>query len=372
VLAFQLQQYGAALATLFPLYAAVDALDDFLSVKTCLLLGEVYLALRMRAELRALLNQLEGSCVFNSILKDTPVNSYFIPLMLGAYVSECSATAVNVHEYHFLLCILKARSHLLDNETEPAKKLLIEGEDSWNTISEEHYPPDLFKLMSLQKLAMTYYISAHVAYGEGNMNRTINLMHDVQNNGNYLLGDSQAHPSCQPAMQKITHPVYHFNNLACVHIRLGRPRLARLYLSKAMNTLAKASPVNAKKPFEVVSYHASQRKAEILYNSALALLKSHKPTQALNCLSDISALFHKKPLYWYRIAECYVQLHLQKLEQGRRDMISDVVSESKNGSYILPAKYIYKFQEDQEKKLEGFLEMSAKCLKNALSLTEDE
>ena len=204
------------------------------------------------------------------------------------------------------------------------------------------------------------------------MNATLQNLNQAQIEILPLLGDKQSHPSCIPSRERLSHPIYHYNNLGCIHLRLGKPRLSRFYFSKALETLKPHTPVDMTKPLCTVTYHSSQRRADLLYNSALALLNSSKPKQALECLSEISALMQSKPLYWYRIAECYVMIYLKNLAAGRREMMSDVCLAQIGKKYNLPAKFSYTFKEEEEKDLENPLEQAAMCLRNALSLCKED
>ena len=126
-------------------------------------------------------------------------------------------------------------------------------------------------------------------------------------------------------------------------------------------------------PFHAVTPHSSLRRVELLYNNALGFLSSYKPNQALDCLIEIAPLKHKSAIFWYRLAESYVQLYINNLEIGRMKMLSDICVEERNKLYLLPSKHVYSFQQDEyEARDDNYLEHAIRALRNALSLVKDD
>ena len=293
-------------------------------------------------------------------------------LLVGAWVEETPVEDINRAEYWFVVNVLKCKYHLRLGESEPAKKALAQADIHWGRVQPRTYDPDLYKSLYTQQIAVRNYLIAEIAYTEGNMIATLQQLNQAQIEILPLLGERQAHPSCIPSRERLSHPIYHYNNLGCVHLRLGKPRLARFYFTKALETLNPHVPVDISKPLCTVTYHSSQRRADLLYNSALALLNSCKPKHALECLQEISSVMQNKPMYWYRVAECYVMIHLKTLAAGRREMMSDVCYSQMSRKYNLPAKVVYAFKEEDEKESENPLEQAAMCLRNALALCKDD
>lgn len=372
VLLFYKENYGAALSYLVSLRDNLEMLSEYIGIKACILLTETYIAMDMRSEARSCIERLENHEAFVSYLKDSPKLRYFAPLLVGAWIEETPQEDVNAAEYWLIVNILKCRFHLMLSESEPAKKALAHADIAWSRITSLHYDSELFKTLQTQQIAIRNYLIAEIAYTEGNMNATLQQLNQAQIEILPLLGEKQAHPSCIPSRERLSHPIYHYNNLGCVHLRLGKPRLSRFYFTKALETLKAHTPVDVSKPLCTVTYHSSQRRADLLYNSALALLNSFKPKHALECLQEISPLMQSKPLYWYRVAECYVMMHLKILAAGRREMLSDVCLSQTGKKYFLPSKVNYAFKEDEEKEQESLLEQAAMCLRNALSLCKED
>lgn len=162
------------------------------------------------------------------------------------------------------------------------------------------------------------------------MHRTMTLLLEIQG--------VEIHPSLKTGQLLAL-----YNNLGCIHLRLQKPHLARLYLSKAMALVRNDQAVSFRNPAHAVTPHSSLRRVELLYNNALGFLSSYKPKQALDCLMEIAPMKHKSAIFWYRLAESYVQLYLNNLENGRMKMLSDICVEERNKLYLLPAKYVYSF-----------------------------
>jgi len=75
----------------------------------------------------------------------------------------------------------------------------------------------------------------------------------------------------------------------------------------------------------------------------------------------------KKSIYWYRIAQCCVNIHLENLAEGRSTMLNDLVVSNEAGKIVLPCKELYNFRDEDENRV-GCLVYAVKCLKNALIL----
>ncbi|CAG9315427.1 unnamed protein product [Blepharisma stoltei] len=373
VLSFYLEHYGAVLQYLTPLCSSLDCIDDYISIKISFLRIETYLAMELKEEANAALETLEKSGIYSSVLKLNPEKGIFHPLIIGSWVDDKSSDELSEGEYWFATNVLRCRYHLLLSEAEPAKKALNEAEQNWVTkVKSENYDPEMFAMLASQYFAIKNYLNAEIAYTEGNMNSTLQHLNRAQLEILPVLGDRQSHPSCQPSKEKLSHPIFHYNNLGCIHLRLGKPKLARFYFSKACGTLRNQTLIDSSKPLATITHYASQRRGELLYNSALSFINSHKPKQALDCLHEIASIMQGKPLFWYRAAECYVMLSLQGLEIGRREMLSDICMSQNDKKYVLPSKVTYIFKDEDEKVQEGPLEKAIKCLRNALTLCKDE
>lgn len=372
VLSFYLEHYGAVLQYLTPLCSSLDCIDEYISMKICILRTETLLAMELTSEASRCLEILENPALYSSVLKLAPEKSVFHPIILGSWVDDRPIDEISEGEYWFVTYVLRCKLHLLQAEAEPARRCLSEAESNWSKVKADHYYPIIFPLLQAQYLAIKNYLSAEIAYTEGNMNSTLQHLHKTQIEVLPILGDKQSHPSCQPSKEKLSHPIFHYNNLGCIHLRLGKPRLARFYFSKALSTLKNQSHIDTSKPLHVISHYASQRRGDLLYNSALAFINSHKPKQALDCLHEIASIMQAKPMFWYRTAECYVMIALQNLEIGRREMLSDVCLSFQDRKYILPSKLTFTFKDEDEKIAEGPLDRALKCLRNALTLCKDE
>ncbi|PAA72892.1 hypothetical protein BOX15_Mlig030377g1, partial [Macrostomum lignano] len=125
------------------------------------------------------------------------------------------------------------------------------------------------------------------------------------------------------------HSLIVLNNLSCVYLRQGKPRLAQHCLRQALqcqvedcNQLIQQQSQSADETASTLSWQphtaslsmlASDRHFKLLHNLGLALLFSGRPAQAFNCLLEVANKFPGNPCLWLRLAECCVHQHQQSI-----------------------------------------------------------
>ena len=372
VLNYYDENFGRTVALLKPLYSSLDSLTDYLSIKTCFLLLQAHISLGNTRNLEQILDALTEVWTGNPVLKEQPETTHFCSLMLGTWMGSPDQIELSQAEFSSIYHFFKSIYYLMIGEGDTAKQLLGTAEEAWKRIDRAHFSPDIFGHMETQFLAAKCYIHGEIAYMEGNMSLALQCLNQGQLEILPTLKDLKSHPSCLRTSKKISHPVFFYNNLGCIHIRLRKPRLARLYFSKAYETFSNKQSIDTKSKNNTISYYSSIRRAELLYNSALALLLSNKPEKALDCLKEISGLYRTRAVFWYRMAQCYSCIYQRELEKGRLNMVSDVVVSEQRQKLYLPAKAVYKFQEQEEPEKEDPIEQATKCLRNALSFCDDQ
>ncbi|CAN0168284.1 unnamed protein product, partial [Discosporangium mesarthrocarpum] len=121
-----------------------------------------------------------------------------------------------------------------------------------------------------------------------------------------------------------TGPPY-FNNMGCLHHKLGRHHVALHYFQQALALMAEAeSGAGAGAGAGAGSGGKTRRQGspdraegkvapswacEVLYNTGLQLLLTNNPEEALRCFERSALLFYNRPCLWLRVAECGILRH---------------------------------------------------------------
>jgi len=390
LLLYQTQQYGRALRYLSPIHKKVESTEELLAIKSMLLWVQVSLALGRLSDAREGLNWLDAQLTKSSaVLQEgeeakvpvDPVAQKSVFLGGSPEESQKNARCINAKEFRLALCLLRTQLSL---STPAAYKavadLLVEARGLKDEIDLSHFPAHMEGWLRAHYEVCIGLLSAQLEYVSNNPTAALRIVTQTEQTAQSSLGSRVCHPACQPAAgAKVAYPVYYYNSLGCVHLRLKKPKLALLYFSKAYETISAQSSVEGDavaRPADAVTFYASQRRSEVLFNMGLALLASNLPGQALDCFLECGGLMKGNAKYWYRLAQCYVTQHLQTLQNAQLSHQSDLYVSQGNGVYRLPAKAVYSFEDEEERKGDksDLIEQALKSLRNALLLlpSEDE
>lgn len=351
VLAYQLQQYGRALALL----SSMKDLSDLFMIRSNFLKAEILLALDQIEILHKVLASLSIDRLEDHMKRVGP----YVPLVLGGYLDR---DQLSLHEFKFMVSFYRCRLCLAEKDFGLATKSFNEAKSLSGLILKTDYPSEIGEIVVAHIQAMVQFLSAQVAFLEAN---TAKAAQDLISAGLEL---DAAHPYSQRSDEKVAYPVALYNDLMCLHLREGKPNLARLYASKAYKTLGNIeTPKDTDKPNQCVTYFSSQKRAELTYNLALTYIQTKRPTQALTHFLEVASVYSIQPIFWYRMGQCYFLLHVQSLENERAEMKSDIYCDVRKNRYVLPAKTLYRFTDEFDNKpSETPLEKCIKCLKSAL------
>ncbi|CAL4132768.1 unnamed protein product, partial [Meganyctiphanes norvegica] len=109
--------------------------------------------------------------------------------------------------------------------------------------------------------------------------------------------------------------IMYYNNLGLVHLSLGKPTLACLYLQKALQEVQREEdqgpPPSQEEPLSHRSLYqlGSNVKPELYYNLGITLLHMNKPDKAFDFLLEVLQVHPRNPRLWLRLAECCIQVH---------------------------------------------------------------
>uniref|UniRef100_A0A165ZYX6 CCR4-NOT transcription complex subunit 10 n=1 Tax=Daucus carota subsp. sativus TaxID=79200 RepID=A0A165ZYX6_DAUCS len=143
--------------------------------------------------------------------------------------------------------------------------------------------------------SMVLFLKSQLEYARGNHPKAIKLLMASSNR------------------TEIGTSVMFYNNLGCIHYRLGKHQTSAIYFSKALST----SSVIRKEKTQNHTHtsFAADKSLLVAYNCGMQYLACGKPILAARFFYKASLIFYNRPLLWLRIAECC----LMALEKGLLD-----------------------------------------------------
>ncbi|KAL8126032.1 hypothetical protein AgCh_013358 [Apium graveolens] len=143
--------------------------------------------------------------------------------------------------------------------------------------------------------SMVLFLKSQLEYARGNHPKAVKLLMASSNR------------------TEIGTSILFYNNLGCIHYRLGKYQTSGIYFSKALST---SSVIRKEKPQNQTHGSFSLDKSLLVaYNCGMQYLAIGKPILAARCFYKASLVFYNRPLLWLRIAECC----LMALEKGLLD-----------------------------------------------------
>eukprot|EP00741_Cyanophora_paradoxa_P025740 tig00000391_g24839.t1 len=313
VLFYQAKQYGRAAALLERLFAAEAALDEALGTRVCFLLLDLYLGQGQPERAAPVLAWLERAAA--SALKVTSgeggsgaaaEEAAHAALLAGrAYRPGDSAPplAIPQPQLRFQMLLARARQHLLGGAFKAAKR---EIKSAINTYGQQ---PVLF------------FLKAHLEFNRGAHRKAIKLLAGAM--------AAPANPRQPPPASDPVYPFLYYNNLGCLHSRLGKHNAAAFYFTRALRDTEALYPHPAPAPpaaagdfglnrgaARVLPAYARDRKCEIFYNLGVQLLLGSRPALAFSCFQESAPQLYNRPSLWIRLAECCVAHHAAKKEKA--------------------------------------------------------
>lgn len=122
----------------------------------------------------------------------------------------------------------------------------------------------------------------------------------------------------------------YYNNIALLFLSQKRYHLASLYSRKAIDYIAsknalkdsvrtEVEQIEVEKGYTGVLSHSCS--AEMVYNSAVALLLSGNPLGAFSQFQFVTKDFASRPILWIRMAECCVQCHAIEMKKHQHSKV---------------------------------------------------
>ncbi|KAL0112103.1 hypothetical protein PUN28_013377 [Cardiocondyla obscurior] len=354
VLLYHTKQYNAALQIMTRLFAFIEPMEETLAHKVCLLLIELYIVTEQPDAALSILNYVESQFIsadspkISSIDKDGVMKSIKEQREQKKDVGDTGTDAFKIK-----LLKYKARIYLLTHQLKLCKR-------EWKT------------LVSLGIVnTSTIFLKANLEYLRGNYEKAIQFLNSkMKENLDFkLCGESSA--------------VLFYNNMACLHLAMGKPTLACSYLQAALRAnkcalenmqVKDADPLSSQPLYTL----GGNKHYELMYSLGVSLLHAGKASKAFDCFTEVAQKVHNNPKLLLRMAECCIHSHKYSNEvdfnipKRRKDLVQKTIGSGIHKKIILAPS----LSKDIKYHSEGLsyaipqptLEFGYLCLKNALLL----
>lgn len=354
VLLYHTKQYNAALQIMTRLFAFIEPMEETLAHKVCLLLIELYIVTEQPDAALSILNYVESQFIstdgskISSVDKDGVIKSNKEQKEQKKDVGDTVADAFKIK-----LLKYKARIYLLTHQLKFCKK-------EWKT------------LVSLGIVnTSTIFLKANLEYLRGNYEKAIQFLNSkMKENLDFkLCGESS--------------DVLFYNNMACLHLAMGKPTLACSYLQTALRAnkcalesmqIKDSDPLSSQPLYTL----GGNKHYELMYSLGVSLLYAGKAAKAFDCFTEVAQKKNNNPKLWLRMAECCIYSHKYSNEvdfnilKRRKDLVQKIIGSGIHKKIILATA----LSKDIRYHSEGLsyaipqptLEFGYLCLKNALLL----
>ncbi|KAK1119018.1 hypothetical protein K0M31_013790 [Melipona bicolor] len=354
VLLYHTKHYNASLQIMNRLFAFIEPMEESLAHKVCLLLIELHIVTEQPDAALSLINYIESQLISTDNSKISSVDKEGIIKSMKEQKEPKKEVDVVTDAFKLKLLKCKARIYLMMHQLKLCKR-------EWKTLVSLGTPVNI----------STVFLKANLEYLRGNYKKAIKLLNSVtsENLDFKTCGESSA--------------VLYYNNMACLHLAMGKPNLACFYLRKALheNKCALESiqvkdndPLSSRPLYTL----GGNKHYELMYSLGVSLLHAGQASVAFDCFMEVAQKLHNNPKLWLRIAECCIYCHKPTNEvdfnipKRRKDLVQKVVGSGIYRKIILASS----LSKDVKYHSEGFpfaipqltLEFASLCLKNALFL----
>jgi CCR4-NOT transcription complex subunit 10 len=198
------------------------------------------------------------------------------------------------------------------------------------------------------------YLKANFEYLRQNYRKALKLLSSCHSEGS----ESGSAAGGSGGLTK-QGPMY-FNNVGCVHHKMGKYHAALSYFSKALKQMEGNNAVNG-----AVA-------AEVRYNCGVELLLMGNAEKAFACFQESAALLYSRPLLWLRMAECCIaQYCASKTDTAEMELKSSQWSKVGSASQrrvILAEDHKDKWRGEFNEKSKCSLMEAKRCLEKTLFL----
>ncbi|XP_071875889.1 CCR4-NOT transcription complex subunit 10 [Bombus fervidus] len=354
VLLYHTKQYNAAIQIMNRLFAFIEPMEESLAHKVCLLLIELHIVTEQPDAALSLINYIESQLISTDNSKISSVDKEGIIKSIKEQKEPKREVDIVTDAFKLKLLKCKARIYLMMHQLKLCKR-------EWKTLVSLGTPVNI----------STVFLKANLEYLRGNYKKAIKLLNSVtsENLDFKTCGESSA--------------VLYYNNMACLHLAMGKPNLASFYLRKALHENKCALESVQVKDSDPLSSRplctlGGNKHYELMYSLGVSLLHAGHASLAFDCFMEAAQKLQNNPKLWLRIAECCIYCHKPTNEvdfnipKRRKDLVQKVVGTGIYRKIILASS----LSKDIKYHPEGFpsaipqltLEFASLCLKNALFL----
>lgn len=214
-------------------------------------------------------------------------------------------------------------------------------------------------------------LKSQLEYLKGNFRKAIKVL-------NQCAAIPPPSPSYGPSLG-----VMYYNNLGVIHLGMGKPTVACLYLQKALQETQIGEESNSSAHSEVLSHQplyqlSSNVQPELYYNLGVTLLHMNKPDKAFDFLLEVLQVHPMNPRLWLRLAECCITVHklgLKEDQSSKRSIIQGTIGVGMHRKICLTTRITDHNKKKSEMHPESdaafpepTLEFARLCLRNALTI----
>ncbi|CAD8064348.1 unnamed protein product [Paramecium sonneborni] len=307
-------------------------LDIYLNIKVHLLLVETSFQLQEFVYASELYKKLSQEDILKSLQQkinkanqtddqqQQQSQSTYTSLLLGSDLPypDSHPNTFSKEEFLFILNVIKFRFYMLSNSKD-WKKQMSNLEQSY-----KNYIFQLDQQLGMQQLQVPQfsieiqpYLKLHSqmifkllkAQKQLNLNdnvvkciKMINPYSEIQNQQNLDFIQSKQY----------LYLAQIYNNLGCVHAKIGKYALAAIYFHKAIAQTK--SVLQQSNLYEsIILANVKQRQFAIYQNLADALFMDQKYQKALNIYNQLQEACNQSAKFWYNRGVCYIQLYHESM-----------------------------------------------------------
>ncbi|KAH0948907.1 hypothetical protein HN011_007678 [Eciton burchellii] len=353
VLLYHTKQYNAALRIMNKFFAFIEPMDETLAHNVCLLLIELYIITEQPDTALSVIDYVESQFISTDSSKISSADKDGIMKSIKDQKEQKDITDTLTDAFKIKLLKCKARIYLLTHQLKLCRR-------EWKSLVSLGTPVN----------TSTIFLKANLEYLRGNYKKAMKLLNstNIENLDFKLCGESSA--------------VLYYNNIACLHLAMGKPNLACFYLQKALceNKYAVENmQVKDTDPLSQPLYRLGGNKHyELMYSLGVSLLHAGQISKAFDCFTEAAQKLHNNPKLWLRMAECCIYSYKYANEvdfdisKRHKDLVQKIVGSGIYRKIILATSLsndINYHTEDLSYAIpQPTLEFGSLCLKNALFL----
>ena len=306
VLCCSLGQFRSALVRLEALFQNLMLLDDWLAVRTCYLLLDIYIHVHRGLEANSEALQHLETCaakILDALEQRATPNEEDNKNSSGSGSGSGSGSSNNddnepsslksTPDLKFHLKLYRAKLQLITSNSKNAKKEIKAALDIYN----KEIKNDKTGTSAVAKKTSTpaLCLKANLEYVRENFKKSVKLLNAALSN-------------------KTLHASLYMNNMGCVNFQSQRYAVSSMYFSRALALIdgggEQKEGKNGNGGNAMTSSTTCINRCEVLFNIGLQMLMCDRDLEtAFQCFHNAAEELHMRPRVWMRMAECCIAQH---------------------------------------------------------------